>query len=48
MMENIYGKDVTNKIERAHRAKEGRAGRNLPVTAKFSYWNFSEEVKIKF
>ena len=31
-----------------HRSKENRPGRNLPVIAKFTEWNFSEEVKTSF
>ena len=47
-MENIDHGVIIKKIERAHRANETRPGRNLPVIAKFTDWNFSEEVKISF
>ena len=39
---------IIKKIERAHRVKENRRGRNLPMIAKFTNWNFSEEVKTSF
>ena len=47
-MENIDHGVIIKKIERAHRAKENRHERNLPVIAKFNDWNFSEEVKTSF
>ena len=47
-MENIDHGVIIKKIERAYRAKENRSGRNLPVIAKFTDWNFSEEVKTSF
>ena len=42
-MENINHVVIVKKIERAHRAKENRPGRNLPITANFNDWNFFEE-----
>ena len=47
-MENIDHSIIIKKIERAHRAKENRPERNLPIIAKFNNWNFSEEVKTSF
>ena len=47
-MENIDHSVFIKKIERAHRAKESRPGRNLRIIAKFNDWNFSEEVKTSF
>ena len=47
-MENINHGVIIKKIERAHRAKENRPGRNLPIIAKFNNWNFSKEVKTSF
>ena len=47
-MKNIDHGVIIKKIERAHRAKENRPDRNLPVIAKFNDWNFSEEVKTSF
>ena len=47
-MENINHSVIIKKIERANRAKENRPGKNLPVIAKFTNWNFSEEVKTSF
>ena len=44
-MKNII---IIRKIERAHRAKENRPGRDLPIIAKFNDCNFSEEVKTSF
>ena len=46
--ENIDHDVIIKKIERAHRAKENRPGRNLPIIAKFKNWNFSEEMKNSF
>ena len=46
--ENIDHGVIIKKIERAHRAKENRPGRNLPIIAKFNNWNFSKEVKTSF
>ena len=34
-MENIDQGVMIKKIERTHRAKENRLGRNLPIIAKF-------------
>ena len=39
---------IISKIERAHRAKVNNYGTILPVTAKFSDWTFSEQVKSSF
>ena len=39
---------ITSKIERAHRTKRNNYGTILPVTAKFSDWTFSEQVKSSF
>ena len=47
-MENIDHSVIIKKIERAHRAKENKPGRNLSIIAKFTDWNFSEEVKTSF
>ena len=47
-MENIDHGVIIKKIERAHRAEENRSGRNLPIIAKFTDWNFSEGVKTSF
>ena len=47
-MENIDNHVIMKKIERVHRAKKNRPGRNLPVIAKFTSWNLSEEVKTSF
>ena len=47
-MENIDHGVIIKKIERAHRANETRPGRNLPVIAKLTDWDFSEEVKTSF
>ena len=47
-MENIDHGIIIKKVERAHRTKENRPGRNLPIIAKFNDWNFSEEVKTSF
>ena len=46
-MENI-DHHIMKKIERVHRAKKNRPGRNLPVIAKFTSWNFSGEMKTSF
>ena len=47
-MENIDHSIIIKKTEREHKAKENRSGKNLPITAKFNEWNFSEEVKASF
>ena len=47
-MENIDHGVIIKKIERTHRSKENRPGRNLLVIAKFTDWNFFEEVKTSF
>ena len=47
-MRNIDHEIIIKKIESAHRAKENRPERNLKVIAKFTDWNFSEEVKTSF
>ena len=47
-MENINHSVIMKKIERAHRAKEYKPERDLPVIAKFTEWNFSKEVKTSF
>ena len=39
---------ITSTIERAHRVKRNNYGTILPVTAKFSDWIFSEQVKSSF
>ena len=44
-MVNIDHGVIIKKIERSHRAKENRPGKNLPVIAKFIDWNFSDEEK---
>ena len=33
---------ITNKIERAHKAKRNNYETILPIIAKFSYWTFSK------
>lgn len=47
-MENIDHEVIFNKVEKAHRAKENRPGRKLPVIAKYTDRNFSKEVKTSF
>ena len=47
-MENIDHGVIIKKIERAHRDKENRLGRKLPIIVKFKDRNFSEEVKTSF
>ena len=47
-MENINHSVIMKKIERPHRAKEYKPGRDLPVIAKFTECNFSKEVKASF
>ena len=47
-MENIDHSIIIKKIERAHRTKENRPEKNLPIIAKFNNWNFSKEVKTSF
>ena len=44
-MESVDHEVIIKKIERGHRAKENRPGRNLPIIAIFKDWNYSEEVE---
>ena len=41
-------KEKKCKIEKAHRAKDNKSGNNLHIIAKFTDWNFSEEIKSSF
>ena len=47
-MENFDHQVIIKKMERVDRAKKNRPGRNLPVIAKITTWNFPEEVKTSF
>ena len=47
-MENIDHEVIIKKIERVHRAKENRPGRNLPVITKLNDWNLSKKAETSF
>ena len=47
-MENIDHEVNIKKIERVHRAKENRPGRNLPVITKLNDQNLSKKAETSF
>ena len=47
-MLNIDHEVIIKKIERAHRTKENKPGRNLPVITKLNNWNFLKKAETSF
>ena len=47
-MQNMEHDFITEKIERAHSVKDNKSGNKLPIIAKFTDRNFSEEIKSSF